>query len=397
MDDASRLTDNPSLSAMSNHLLLPSMQTWNYPLDIADNTASTTIFDPNLSLAFDHSSQQATDMHDFQLVVDRFEAPNTSGSSNMNAGEQNANIGFSFDLLRPQPNAFGPLSTEVTPAHFNEWMNPLYAHPIPGMLTKETDIPIVGAEMAGQPFNEVTQDRGHTFGSLASPKKVPLPLSDNHTQHDLSARFMRMIFEANVDPYEFISSMLADRHLDEDRLRKVFDRSHYSSRRDGVDRGPANRRRQAVSRLNRKCFECGGMETKQWRRHPESKVYLCNPCGQKAYRARFSEIRLPKLQCMLQSPEKWKTDFSRIIRLSVAIDLENIVKFSTDPDERTCSGCWRRLQSEILIRDTKLKPRSQQPRRTRVPAFMSCLMYLEEGFFVPSERQPVWWQKPRGY
>ncbi|KAK7030116.1 hypothetical protein R3P38DRAFT_2775546 [Favolaschia claudopus] len=222
---------------MSNHLLLPSIQSWNYPsLDIAENTASTTIVDHNLGLAFDpHISQQATDTHDVQLqvVVDRLEAQKTSGSSNMNAGEQNPDVGFSFDLLSPQPNALGPLNTEVTPAYFNEWMNPLDAHPIPGMLRDETDVPFVGARMTAQPFidNEFTHDERHTFESATSLKNVPL--NDNHTaQHNLSARFMRMISEANVDPYEFISFMLADRHLDENRLRKVFGNSQYGSRRD---------------------------------------------------------------------------------------------------------------------------------------------------------------------
>ncbi|KAK6977166.1 hypothetical protein R3P38DRAFT_3377675 [Favolaschia claudopus] len=274
---------------MSNHLLLPSIQSWNYPsLDIAENTASTAIVDHNLGLAFDHGSQQATDMHDLQLGVDRLEVQNTSGSPDMNTSEQNRDIGCSFrGLLAPFR---GPSNTEVTPARLNEWMNPLSAHPIPRMFTNETDIPFVGAEMAAHPFSEFTQDGGHTAESTTPPKNVPL--SDNHTKHDLSARFMRMLSEANVDPYEFIISMLADRHLDEDRLRRVFESSQYSSRQDGVARRPANRRRRRrdpVSRLDRKCFQCGGMETKQWRRHPESKVYLCNPCGQKAYRARASE------------------------------------------------------------------------------------------------------------
>ncbi|KAK6977189.1 hypothetical protein R3P38DRAFT_3125694 [Favolaschia claudopus] len=66
--------------------------------------------------------------------------------------------------------------------------------------------------------------------------------------------------------------MLAQGHLDASRLQGNIG----GSRRDRTTNSKA-----------RICFECGGSETAQWRRHPETKVLLCNSCGQKAYRTRM--------------------------------------------------------------------------------------------------------------
>ncbi|KAK7022563.1 hypothetical protein R3P38DRAFT_3195954 [Favolaschia claudopus] len=73
-----------------------------------------------------------------------------------------------------------------------------------GMLPTETDIRCVGAEPAAQIFT------GSIFGSSTSPENFLLnhtgSSSSNLIQHDLSARFMRMISAGDIDPYEFIAS-----------------------------------------------------------------------------------------------------------------------------------------------------------------------------------------------
>ncbi|KAK6977188.1 hypothetical protein R3P38DRAFT_551579 [Favolaschia claudopus] len=92
-------------------------------------------------------------------------------------------------------------------------------------------------------------------------------------------QFCALLIERNINPYDFISFMLAHRHLDANRLREIL--SGLAEQR------VPSRRRRAIRREARICSKCGTKETKQWRRDPDTKADLCNPCGQHAYRTRM--------------------------------------------------------------------------------------------------------------
>ncbi|KAK7030112.1 hypothetical protein R3P38DRAFT_2933240 [Favolaschia claudopus] len=51
--------------------------------------------------------------------------------------------------------------------------------------------------------------------------------------------------------------------------------------------GVSSRRYRAINRDTRVCSECGTQKTTQWRRHPNTGAVVCNPCGQRASRARM--------------------------------------------------------------------------------------------------------------
>ncbi|KAK7022558.1 hypothetical protein R3P38DRAFT_1120385 [Favolaschia claudopus] len=103
-------------------------------------------------------------------------------------------------------------------------------------------------------------------------------------------RFLDSLREEGIELYAFIDSLILHGHLDNHNLRlrevleyrlgkqlRMRDSPVAAASRDSVENPP--------SRQARKCSSCGIHKTSQWRRHPYTKISLCNPCGQKAYQA----------------------------------------------------------------------------------------------------------------
>ncbi|KAK7053627.1 hypothetical protein R3P38DRAFT_3170964 [Favolaschia claudopus] len=101
--------------------------------------------------------------------------------------------------------------------------------------------------------------------------------SVNSNGDEICVRIMRMLSEQNVNFETFLTSMLAHGYVEQSRIRAVLFSGASIT---------AHRRRRGTSHPDRECLHCGDKDTTQWRRHPESKAYLCNSCGQRAYRAR---------------------------------------------------------------------------------------------------------------
>ncbi|KAK7030163.1 hypothetical protein R3P38DRAFT_3189119 [Favolaschia claudopus] len=152
----------------------------------------------------------------------------------------------------------------------NEWDNP--SHP---QMSPTTLVGVVGIN-SGRANTQHRVDSGAVSGSVGSstvlPHNPPMntltsrPTDARHNQ--FCERLIRMMREEEIDPQIIFTFM-----------------------RQKIAAMPArlpSRRHRAIPRNARVCSECGTQETKQWRHHPTTGVVLCNPCGQRANRARVS-------------------------------------------------------------------------------------------------------------
>ncbi|KAK6993032.1 hypothetical protein R3P38DRAFT_894380 [Favolaschia claudopus] len=111
-----------------------------------------------------------------------------------------------------------------------------------------------------------------SVGSFKLPNNPPIdrltsdPIDNHHKQ--FCERLMHMMNQESINPGVVLNFM---------------------RRKDTAARaGLSSRRHRTIHRDARVCSECGVQKTKQWRYHPTTALVLCNPCGQRANRARMS-------------------------------------------------------------------------------------------------------------
>ncbi|KAK7022668.1 hypothetical protein R3P38DRAFT_2961702 [Favolaschia claudopus] len=178
--------------------------------------------------------------------------------------------GYPHDPYSSFDEVFGAYSDEC------QWGRPSYTHttstmPASGAAT-DTDREVNAQHTSVDSCGLSTLRNNGLVGALASE-----PTDARCSQ--VCGRLIQMIAEENIDPHIVITLMLVKGYLHKSRVLNIL------SIHGGTCHIPS-RRRRALPRGNRKCSRCGVETTTQWRHHPETRVVLCNPCGQQAYKAR---------------------------------------------------------------------------------------------------------------